>query len=139
MYIRSKCREYSDITPALPPGGLPRYWTSHITGSQRDRTSRFFQLSPFNRRFSVTWMTRMGDGWLITNRRGFVRMDGWVDQCLDGWMDGCMGGWMNRKVGRCSLGWLDEYKCGWLLAWMDKWIDRYVDGYSHGWVDVWVG
>ena len=136
MYIRSKCREHHLLC---------HLGASHNTGQVTSLVRReiahqgFFQLSPFNRRFSVTWMTRMGDGWLVTNRRGFVRMDGWVDQCLDEWMDGCMGGWMNRKVGRCSLGWLDEYKCGWLLAWMDKWIDRYVDGYSHGWVDVWVG
>ena len=47
-------------------------------------------------------------GWLRTEEALNVRMNGWVDQCLDGWMDDCMGGWMNRKVGRCSLGWLDE-------------------------------
>ena len=87
--------------PALPPGGLPQYWTGHITGSQRDRTSRFFQLSPFNRRFSVIWMTRMGDGWLVKNKIVFAFcMCEWMGGLISVWMDGWMDGWLH--------GWVDE-------------------------------
>ena len=100
MYIRSECREHHLLC---------HLGASHNTGQVTSLVRReiahqgFFQLSP-SYIFSVIWMTRMGDGWLVTNRILDVRMNGWVDQCLDGWMDACMGGWMNRKVGRCSLG-----------------------------------
>ena len=97
MYIRSECGEYHLLC---------HLGASHNTGQvtslvRRERTSRFFQLSPFNRRFSVIWMTRMGDGWLVTNRRGFeFWMCEWMGRLISVWMDGWMDGWLH--------GWVDE-------------------------------
>lgn len=77
MYIRSKCREYSDITPALPPGGLPQYWTSHITGSQRDRTSRFFSIESFQQEI-FSHMDDSDGRWLAGYEQKRLCANGWV-------------------------------------------------------------